>query len=156
MAATDIRTIEASEEDRESFEALSSFLDERGSTILMHDDQRIEIPDSLVDVIHQAVEIMRAGGAVSIIPHNTMLTTQQAADYLGVSRPYLISILDKEGIEYSYTGTHRRISLKEIEKYRTRRDAERREILDAMTREAYEMGLYDVDRSDEGSVRRGS
>lgn len=156
MVAADIRTIQAEEEDREAFEELSKLLDEHGLAVLTHDEHRIAIPESLVDIIHQAVEILRAGGAVSIVPHDTLVTTQQAADYLGVSRPYLISILDKEGIEYSYTGTHRRISLKEVEKYRARRDSERRDILDSMTREAYEMGLYDVDRSDEDPVRRSS
>jgi len=156
MVTTEIRTIQADADDRELLDALSKVLNERDRAVLIDDERRLEIPESLFDVIHQAVKILRAGGAVSIIPHDTLLTTQQAADYLGISRPYLISILDKEGIEYSYTGTHRRIPLNEIEKYRMRRDAERRNILDSMTREAYEMGLYDVDPPDESPIRRGS
>jgi excisionase family DNA binding protein len=156
MVATDIRTIQAEEEEQGIFEQISSFLEERGPAILMNGDHRIEIPESLFDVICQAVEILRGGGAVSIVPYNTALTTQQAADYLGVSRPYLISILEKENIEYTYVGTHRRISLNEIEKYRVRRDAERLATLNTMTREAYELGLYDVNRPDEGTVRGSS
>lgn len=156
MVATDIRTIQAEAEEQEVFEEISDFLDERGPAVLMNADRRIEIPESLFDVIHRAVEILRNGGAISIVPYDTALTTQQAADYLGVSRPYLISILDKENIEYSYVGTHRRISLSEVEKYRARRDAERMATLNTMTRDAYEMGLYDVDRADEGTLRGSS
>jgi excisionase family DNA binding protein len=156
MVATEIRTIQAEEDDKDLLDALSEALSERGPAILMSAEHRLEIPESLFDVIHQAVKILRTGAAVSIVPYDTVLTSQQAADYLGVSRPYLISILDNEGVEYSYVGTHRRISLNEIEKYRVRRDAERRNILDSMTREAYEMGLYDVDRPDESPVQSGS
>ena len=140
----DIRTIQAEEEERASLVQISDFLDHRGPAVLMNDDARLEIPESLFDVIRQAVHILQDGGAVSIIPYDTVLTTQQAADYLGVSRPYLISILDKENIPYTYVGTHRRIALSEIEEYRQRRDAERQGILNTMTREAQEMGLYDV------------
>ncbi len=122
----------------------------------MAGDQRVEIPESILDVIQQAADILCAGGAVSIIPYDTALTTQQAADFLGVSRPYLISILDDEGIEYSYVGTHRRIALSEIDRYRQRRDAERRNVLDAMTRDAFEMGLYDVGTAQKESTKRGS
>lgn len=148
MVATDIRTIQADDEEQERLHQISDFLNHRRPAVLMNDDHHVEIPESLFDVIRQAVNILQDGGAVSIVPYNVALTTQQAADYLGVSRPYLISILDKEHIQYTYVGTHRRIALSEIEKYRQRRDAERQGILDTMTREAHEMGLYDVDRPD--------
>lgn len=156
MAATGIQTIHPEAEDQAVFDVIAALLDRQGPILLETANRRIEIPEALLAVIQQAVEILRTGGAVSIVPHDIALTTQQAADYLGVSRPFLISLLEKEGIHYTYAGTHRRIPLSEIQKYRIRRDAERMATLDVMTREAYELGLYDVDRSDAAAVRGGS
>lgn len=79
------------------------------------------------------------------MPYHQEITTQDAADYLGVSRPYLIKLLDTEDIPYHYVGSQRRIRLSDLEEYRRQRDEQRRATLDEMTRDAYELGFYDVD-----------
>ena len=77
-------------------------------------------------------------------PYHAKLTTQEAADYLGVSRPYFISLLDEGVIPYQRLRSHRRILLSDVEAYRQRRDAERRELLAEMTRESFRLGFYDL------------
>lgn len=107
-------------------------------------NKQIEIPDSLFEVIREAVEVLLDGGAVTIMPYHAQLTTQQAAEYLGVSRPHLISLLDKESIPYSRLKSHRRILLKDLEAYRLKRDEERLQALDELTREMYAAGHYEI------------
>ncbi|MCH6468409.1 excisionase family DNA-binding protein [Sinomonas terrae] len=78
------------------------------------------------------------------------LTTQQAADLLGISRPTLIKLLDKHEIPYEQPsgGRHRRLRLSDVLEYRERRRGERRSRLAEMTRQAAEDGLYERSAED--------
>jgi excisionase family DNA binding protein len=86
---------------------------------------------------------MQLGRAIVLIPENQQLTTQRAADLLGVSRPHLIKLLESGELPYHRAGSHRRVYLKDLVAYQKRRDAERKAALDSIAREAFESGLYD-------------
>jgi excisionase family DNA binding protein len=73
---------------------------------------------------------------------DALLTTQQACDLLNVSHPYLIRLLDQGAIPHTRTGAHRRIRAADVLAYMRRRDAERGEALDALSRMSQEFGLY--------------
>lgn len=115
---------------------------------------RMELPEALVKVLSQSARVLANGGAVAVLPYHAQMTTQEAADYLGVSRPYFISLLDEGVIPYERLRSHRRILLSDVQAYRQQRDAERRELLDEMARESYRLGFYnlpeDVDLADLG------
>jgi excisionase family DNA binding protein len=98
--------------------------------------------DVLVDVIH---EVMVKGNQVRVMSVDAQLTTQQAADLLNISRPFLIKLLEKGELEHTMVGTHRRIRLEDLIVYRDQRDAERRRLLGEITSESQELGLYDED-----------
>ena len=77
------------------------------------------------------------------ILHNRQLTTQQAADILNVSRPFLVKLLDEEAIPYIKVGSHRRIRFKDLIIYKEHRDSKRRKLLDQLIEMTEEAGLYE-------------
>lgn len=85
---------------------------------------RVELPAEVYRVLRQVVEALRQGFAVTVAPLSQTLTTQQAADLLGVSRPTVIKLLDEGRIPFDRVGTHRRVLLQNLLAYREQRRAE--------------------------------
>ncbi len=89
--------------------------------LLVEDHESIVVPQGVVGVVRMAVEAFSRGLAVSVIPQSQVLTTQQAAELLGISRPTLIRILDAGRLPYQQVGTHRRLLLEDVLRYREER-----------------------------------
>lgn len=92
---------------------------------------QVDIPAEVHQVLRQVVEAMHQGLAVTVVPQTMVLTTQQAADLLGVSRPTLIRLLNTDQVPYDRIGSHRRIQLPDLLEYRDRRRAAQYAALDA-------------------------
>jgi excisionase family DNA binding protein len=90
------------------------------------------------------VTALSEGLAISIAPHNTMLTTQEAADLLNISRPTLVRLLAEGEMPHTMRGRHRRVLLRDVLDYQERTRQARRRTLDRMAAEAEEDGLYDL------------
>lgn len=108
------------------------------------DGAEIPVPEELYGVLRDVVEALSQGLAITIAPHNTMLTTQEAADLLGISRPTLVRLLTEGEIEYSMRGRHRRLLLSDVLDYRDRARRERRETLDELATGGEDAGLYEA------------
>lgn len=104
-------------------------------------EETIELPAGAVKLLVEILEDMAAGRAVTIVPQNAELTTQQAADFLNVSRPFLIQLLEEKKIPFRMVGTHRRVRFEDVLRYKERIDAERRKVLDELAAEAQELGM---------------
>jgi excisionase family DNA binding protein len=105
---------------------------------------QIRIPASALRLLFAALSEMACGNAVSLLPVKAELTTQQAADVLNVSRPYLVGLLEKGEMPFRMVGNQRRVRLQEVIAYKARTDIDRRAALDELAREARELKLgYD-------------
>lgn len=102
--------------------------------LIAPDGQELPLPASLYEVLRQAAHQLAAGLAVSIVPVGVKLSTQQAADLLGVSRPHLVKLLDRQETPHTKTGKHRRVLLRDVVAYRNRRAARRSEALDELAK----------------------
>ena len=100
------------------------------------------IPRATAILFAQILEILAKGHGVQIIPKEVELTTQQAADMLNVSRPYLIRLLESGQIPCRKVGRHRRITFDALMEYKRQDDLERRTKADELTQLSEELGLY--------------
>lgn len=107
------------------------------------DGEAVELPESVFRLLRQVVHDLSEGRMVTIVPQDQELTTQEAADLLNVSRPYLVKLLEQGNIPYAMTGTHRRVRFVDIMAYKQQRDAQRNQGLDRLARMSQEMGLYE-------------
>jgi len=97
----------------------------------------------LLSMIERAARIVADGVAVDVLARDKELTSQEAAALLGVSRQYLVRILDRGEIPFTRTGNHRRVRTADLLSFRERRDASRQEGLAKLARAAQEAGAYD-------------
>lgn len=101
------------------------------------------LPDEVRALLTNVVAALRRGQAITLAPHALRLTTQQAADLLGISRPTLIKLLQEGKIPYETPNRHRRIQLSDLLSYQASRRSERRETLRQLTHQGQEQGTYD-------------
>lgn len=86
-----------------------------GRAALVHPDGASRaIPDEIFQILDQVVDALANGKAVTVAPSGMMLTTQQAADFLGISRPTLVKLLEEDKIPFERPGRHRRVALRDL------------------------------------------
>ncbi|WP_307832653.1 excisionase family DNA-binding protein [Planomonospora sp. ID91781] len=103
-------------------------------------DQALVLPRQAVEMFAYILGAMARGQGVQIMPLNAELTTQQAADLLNVSRPYLIGLLERGEIDYRLVGRHRRVRFEAVMEYMRHDDLKRRAVVDELSRLGQELG----------------
>lgn len=99
------------------------------------DNEQRPIPAELFRVLEQVANALALGDGVTVMPYASRLTTQQAADFLGISRPTLVRLLESGRIPFERVGRHRRVLLRDLDEYQERSRAERRAALAELARE---------------------
>jgi excisionase family DNA binding protein len=110
--------------------------------LLGPDGEQVPLPEEVYRILVNVVEALREGKVITVVPQTQRLTTQEAADFLGVSRPTLVKLLDQGKIPYEQPGRHRRILFTDMLRYAEQRRAERTAALDRMTEDASGAGTY--------------
>ncbi len=142
-----VEMIEGQEHDRAEAGRIGAVLSRVPAEILTllvgSDQEPLELPAAVRRTLLAAVEIVSRGDAIAIGAVHHQLTTTEAADLLGVSRQYLIRLIDRGDLPHELVGRHRRLRLGDVLAYKSRRAIERREALDEMTALDAELGAYD-------------
>lgn len=107
------------------------------------DNSKLEIPPSIYKVLIKAVENMQEGKAIAIMPLMEEMSTQAAADMLGISRQFLVKELEAKKIPFHRAGSHRRIYLKDVLDYQKQREVARSASIDRMAQISEDAGVYD-------------
>jgi excisionase family DNA binding protein len=110
--------------------------------LLGPDGEQVPLPAEVYQVVVEVVAAMREGKVITLVPRTQRLSTQEAADFLGVSRPTLVKLLEDGKIPYDQPGRHRRLLFTDLLAYAERQRADRRAALDQMAEDASEAGLY--------------
>ena len=145
MAGTQVRELTAAADasEQEDLFALDRLLSEaQAARIVDPDGGSAPVPATALALIRQIVHQLAHDHVVTIVPSLRNLSTQQAADILNVSRPYLVQLLERGEIPFWKAGTHRRVKFDDLMAYKHRRDQEQRDALDELTRLSQEYGLY--------------
>jgi excisionase family DNA binding protein len=104
---------------------------------------QIRLPENAYRILVRIVEDLADGKAVSLTPAAQEMTTQEAARFLGVSRQFLVRLLDEGKIAFHRVGTHRRVALQDLISFRKARDRRRHDAVKQMARAAVKDGIYD-------------
>ncbi len=104
-------------------------------------EETVSLPASALRLLTDILTQMAQGNAVTLIPVHAELTTQQAADILHVSRPFLVEQLDKNLIPHRKVGTHRRILFQDLMNYKANMDRQRLKALEDLAAQAQELGM---------------
>lgn len=106
------------------------------SVTLQADTEKVTVPREAFDLFVRILAEMANGNAITIVPIHAELTTQQAADLMNVSRPFLVSLLETGKIAFRSVGTRRRIRCSDLIDYRRKEEAEAKQALDELAAEA--------------------
>ena len=113
--------------------------------LMLGGGREVEVPEPILDVLVQVAEAMQAGLAVTVAPQHLSLSTQEAADLLGVSRMTVVRLLEAGRIPFDRPGRHRRVRMVDLLEYQRRQRRRAEQALADMVADAERLGLYDTD-----------
>lgn len=130
---------------RESGERLQEQVRKNGQDIKLVINGRtldgVKLPESAIRILIAGLTEIGKGNAVRLVPQHTELTTQEAAEILNLSRPYVVRLLDDGKIPSHKVGTHRRVRIDDVLAYKKKSDADRLDALKNLVEEAQELDL---------------
>jgi excisionase family DNA binding protein len=110
-------------------------------TVHLDDGTQLKLPRAATRLLHHLLTEMSLGNAVTLIPIHAELTTQEAADFLNVSRPHLVKLLESKSLPFHKVGTHRRVKFSDLEAFRKSSEAKRKAAMEELAAQAQELGM---------------
>jgi excisionase family DNA binding protein len=120
-----------------------SKLREAEAKLVGHDGRAEPLPNNLYSFLLRLLADLRAGQPVTLLQNRHEFTTIEASKILGMSRQFLVRLLEKGEIPFHMVGTHRRMYARDVLAYKVKRDLSRGKTLDDLARAEYEEGIYD-------------
>ena len=133
---------EESPRDMSDIEAVLDEDPEVRPTLSSRGGKHAPFPASMTQVSRRAAQMLRQGQIVLLVPLEHELTTNQAADILNVTRPYLLGLLDSGDLPSTMVGAHRKVRFSALMEYKERRDAERLRGIERLADLGQEIGMY--------------
>jgi excisionase family DNA binding protein len=131
------------EKDQQEIKQLYEAIRRGRAKLVSPNGEARPLPDSLYSFLVELIGLLNEGKSAYIIQNEAKLTTIEAAAMIGVSRQFLVNLLEKNEIPYHMVGTHRRIYAQDLIQYKAKRDENRRRVLDNLAKKEAEEGLYD-------------
>lgn len=138
----EVPALDISPKDQMEIRTIYEKLREAEAKLVGPDGKTEILPNNVYSFLLRLLADLKAGHSVTILQSMHRLTTVEAAKVLGVSRQYLIQLLEKGEIPFTKVGTHRRIFVRDVLSYKAKRDLDRRSALDGLTKKEYETGNY--------------
>ncbi len=134
-----------SDTEKEDVVRLYGEMRQSSAKLVSPDGSSTGLPPSLAEFLSKMLCVLGEARSLSIVQQDAQFTTAEAGRILGVSRQFLVGLLEQGAIPFHKVGAHRRILAGDLLAYKSKRDARRHEILDALTRAETEDGLYDLE-----------
>jgi excisionase family DNA binding protein len=139
------RRIDSSSFEENQVQELAKVLRSKNLPALVDSDgNSTEVPRPIFELLVNVVEQIEQNRSIIMLPEDETFTTQNAADFLGVSRQHVVNLLESGKIDFHYVGTHRRIKFKDLRTFKEERDSKRREGLNKLFKEVSEAGKYET------------
>lgn len=146
MATNDTQQKHDATVSREALRKLTHVLDKSPQqsidVALELSGESITLPHHVVLKLREVLKNAAAGQPISIVPEHAELTTQQTADLLNVSPPYVVKLIDEGTLPGHKVGAHRRVYASDVKEYKRAQDITTRKAADELTALSEEMGLY--------------
>ena len=135
--------VDISQKEQQEIKEIYTKLREAEAKLIGPDGKTEILPNNLYSFLLRLLADLRAGHSVTILQSRHELTTVEASKILGVSRQFLIQLLEKGEIPFHMVGTHRRMYVRDVIAYKSKRDTSRRKTLDDLPKQEFTKGDYD-------------
>jgi excisionase family DNA binding protein len=135
-------TVQISTKDQREIQEIYQKLRKAEAKLVGPDGETRILPSTLYSFLCTLLADLKNGHSVTILQSNASLTTVEASKLLGLSRQFLVKMLERNEIAYHKVGTHRRLYARDVLAYKSKRDVARRKNLDDLARAEHEEGIY--------------
>ena len=105
------------------------------------ESDELVLPGDVLQILLDVLSEISQGNAISLIPYHQEISTQEAANLLNVSRPFLVRLLEDGEIPFRKVGAHRRVKLQDVLSYKEKTDGQRRKALDELAELSQQEGM---------------
>ena len=140
--ASEGRAFDATSKEHQEIIDIYAKLREAEAKLIGPDGKTEVLPNNLYSFLLRLLADLRAGNSVTILQSRHELTTAEASKILGMSRQFLVQLLEKGEIPFHKVGTHRRLYVRDVIAYKARRDTSRRKTLDDLAKREFAKGDY--------------